>query len=149
MSKKILIMAGGTGGHIFPALSISNELKKRGAKIEWLGGNNSMESELVPRHDIKFHGVCTSGIRGKKIVTLIKAIFLLAYGLIQTTFVFLRYRPNVVIGMGGYTSGMGGLIAKVFFVPLFIHEQNTVPGSTNKPVSYTHHRAHETLRYLV
>ena len=135
MSKKILIMAGGTGGHIFPALSISNELKKRGAKIEWLGGNNSMESELVPNHSIKFHGVYTSGIRGKKIITLVKAIFLLAYGFIQTTFVFLRYRPNVVIGMGGYTSGIGGLMAKVFFVPLFIHEQNTVPGSTNKLLS--------------
>ena len=135
MSKKILIMAGGTGGHIFPALSISNELKKRGVEVEWLGGNNSMESELVPNHSIKFHGVYTSGIRGKKIITLVKAIFLLAYGFIQTTFVFLRYRPNVVIGMGGYTSGMGGLIAKVFFVPLFIHEQNTVPGSTNKLLS--------------
>ena len=135
MSKKILIMAGGTGGHIFPALSICNELKKRGAKVEWLGGNNSMESELVPEYGIKFHGVYTSGIRGKKIITLIKAIFLLAYGFIQTTFVFLRYRPNVVIGMGGYTSGIGGLMAKVFFVPLFIHEQNTIPGSTNKLLS--------------
>ena len=135
MSKKILIMAGGTGGHIFPALSISNELKKRGVEVEWLGGNNSMESELVPNHSIKFHGVYTSGIRGKKIITLVKAIFLLAYGFIQTTFVFLRYRPNVVIGMGGYTSGIGGLIAKIFFVPLFIHEQNTIPGSTNKLLS--------------
>ena len=66
MSKKILIMAGGTGGHIFPALSICNELKKRGANVEWLGGNNSMESELVPGYGIKFHGVYTSGIRGKK-----------------------------------------------------------------------------------
>ena len=135
MSKKILIMAGGTGGHIFPALSICNELKKRGAKAEWLGGNNSMESELVPVHGIKFHGVYTSGIRGKKIITLIKAIFLLAYGLIQTTLVFIRFRPNMVIGMGGYTSGIGGLIAKIFFTPLFIHEQNTVPGSTNKLLS--------------
>ena len=135
MSKKILIMAGGTGGHIFPALSISNELKKRGAKVEWLGGNNSMESELVPSHSIKFHGVYTSGIRGKKFSIVLKALFLLGYGFIQTTFVFLRYRPNVVIGMGGYTSGIGGLIAKIFFVPLFIHEQNTVPGSTNKLLS--------------
>jgi len=135
MSKKILIMAGGTGGHIFPALSISYELKKRGAKVEWLGGKKSMESELVPSHKIKFHGVYTSGIRGKKIITLIKAIFLLGYGFIQTTFVFLRYRPNAVIGMGGYASGIGGLIAKIFFVPLFIHEQNTIPGSTNKLLS--------------
>ena len=69
MSKKILIMAGGTGGHIFPALSIAKELSKRGAIVEWLGGRNSMESDLVPRYEIKFNGVFTSGIRGKKLIT--------------------------------------------------------------------------------
>ena len=76
MSKKILIMAGGTGGHIFPALSISKELSKRGARVEWLGGKKSMESNLVPSHEIKFHGVYTSGIRGKKLIVILKACLL-------------------------------------------------------------------------
>ena len=135
MSKKVLIMAGGTGGHIFPALAITKELEKREVTVEWLGGNNSMESEFVPGHGIKFHGVYTSGIRGKKFIILLKALFLLSYGFIQTIFVFLKFRPNMVIGMGGFASGLGGLIAKIFFVPLFIHEQNTIPGTTNKLLS--------------
>jgi len=135
MSKKILIMAGGTGGHIFPALAITKELEKRGLVVEWLGGNHSMESELVPSHGIKFHGVYTSGIRGKNLITLLKALFFLSYGLLQTAFVILKFRPNRVIGMGGYASGIGGLIAKILFIPLFIHEQNTVPGTTNKLLS--------------
>jgi UDP-N-acetylglucosamine--N-acetylmuramyl-(pentapeptide) pyrophosphoryl-undecaprenol N-acetylglucosamine transferase len=96
MSKKILIMAGGTGGHIFPALSIAKELSKRGAIdseklkeiVEWLGGRNSMESDLVPRYKIKFNGVFTSGIRGKKLITIIRALFLLSFG-----FIFSRSKP--------------------------------------------------------
>ncbi len=128
-------MAGGTGGHIFPALSIAKELSKRGAIVEWLGGRDSMESDLVPRHKIKFNGVFTSGIRGKKLITILRALFLLSFGFIQTVIVFIKYRPNAVIGMGGYASGIGGLIAKIFFVPLFLHEQNTIPGSTNKLLS--------------
>jgi len=72
MSKKILIMAGGTGGHIFPALSIAKELTKRGAIVQWLGGRDSMESDLVPSYNIKFHGVFTSGIRGKKLYSFLE-----------------------------------------------------------------------------
>ena len=106
MSKKILIMAGGTGGHIFPALSIAKELSKRGAILEWLGGRDSMESSLVPNHGIKFNGVFTSGIRGKKLITVIRALFLLSFGFVQTMILFIRYRPNAVIGMGGYASGI-------------------------------------------
>jgi len=135
MSKKILIMAGGTGGHIFPALSIAKELTKRGAIVQWLGGRDSMESDLVPSYNIKFHGVFTSGIRGKKLLFILRALLFLIFGFIQTLALFLKYRPNAVIGMGGYASGIGGLVAKIFFVPLFIHEQNTIPGSTNKLLS--------------
>jgi UDP-N-acetylglucosamine--N-acetylmuramyl-(pentapeptide) pyrophosphoryl-undecaprenol N-acetylglucosamine transferase len=135
MSKKVLIMAGGTGGHIFPALAIVKELEKREVIVEWLGGNNSMESELIPSHGIRFHGVYTSGVRGKKFIILLKALFLLSYGFIQTIFVFFKYRPNTVIGMGGYVTGVGGLISKIFFITLFIHEQNTIPGGTNKLLS--------------
>ena len=135
MSKKILIMAGGTGGHIFPALAIAKELKERGVAVEWLGGKNKMESRLVPEHGYKFHGVSSSGLRGKNLLTILKAVFLLSYGFLQTIIVFFKYRPNIVIGMGGYASGIGGLISKLFFVPLFIHEQNSVPGTTNRLLS--------------
>ena len=76
MSKKILIMAGGTGGHIFPALAIAKELKERGAVVEWLGGKNAMESRLVPRHSYKFNGVSSSGLRGKNLLVILKAFFL-------------------------------------------------------------------------
>ena len=135
MSKKILIMAGGTGGHIFPALAIAKELKERGAVVEWLGGKNAMESRLVPRHGYKFHGVSSSGLRGKNLLVILKAFFLLGCGFFQTVIIFIKYRPNIVIGMGGYASGIGGLISKLFFVPLFIHEQNSVPGTTNRLLS--------------
>ena len=135
MSKKILIMAGGTGGHIFPALAIAKELKERGAVVEWLGGKNAMESRLVPRHGYKFHGVSNSGLRGKNLLVILKAFFLLGCGFFQTVIIFIKYRPNIVIGMGGYASGIGGLISKLFFVPLFIHEQNSVPGTTNRLLS--------------
>ena len=135
MSKKILIMAGGTGGHIFPALAIAKELKSKGAVIEWLGGKKGMESTLVPNHGYRFNGVYTSGLRGKNPATLFRAIFLLSFGLIQIILVFIRFRPNKVIGMGGYASGVGGIVSKIFFTPLIIHEQNTIPGTTNKLLS--------------
>ena len=128
-------MAGGTGGHIFPALAIAKELKERDAVVEWLGGKNAMESRLVPRHGYKFHGVSSSGLRGKNLLVILKAFFLLGCGFFQTVIIFIKYRPNIAIGMGGYASGIGGLISKLFFVPLFIHEQNSVPGTTNRLLS--------------
>ena len=132
MSKKVLIMAGGTGGHIFPALAIAKELTNQGANIEWLGGRNSMEFSLVPKHGYQLHRIHTSGLRGKNPLTILKACFLLSLGLLETIFVFLRFRPDRVVGMGGYASGIGGLVAKIFFIPLIIHEQNAIPGTTNK-----------------
>ena len=132
MSKKVLIMAGGTGGHIFPALAIAKEMTDQGANIEWLGGRNSMEGSLVPKHGYRLHCVHTSGIRGKNLLTLLKAIFLLSLGLIETIIIFLRFRPDRVVGMGGHVSGIGGMIAKIFFIPLIVHEQNAILGTTNK-----------------
>jgi UDP-N-acetylglucosamine--N-acetylmuramyl-(pentapeptide) pyrophosphoryl-undecaprenol N-acetylglucosamine transferase len=131
MSNKILIMAGGTGGHIFPALAIAAELKSRGANITWLGTKQGMENTLVPKHGYQLHRVNSSGVRGKNIGTLFKAFFILILSFFQILLVFIRVRPNQVIGMGGYASGIGGVVARILFIPLAIHEQNTVPGTTN------------------
>ena len=135
MSKKILIMAGGTGGHIFPALAIAIELKSRGAIVEWLGGNKGLEKTLVPQHGFKLNSVYSSGLRRKSLFIILKAVILLGLGFFQTILVFIKFRPDKVIGMGGYASGVGGLVAKIFFAPLIIHEQNTIPGTTNKLLS--------------
>ncbi len=135
MSKKILIMAGGTGGHIFPALAIAKELQSRGVIVEWLGGRNGLENKLVPKHGYRLHRVYSSGLRGKSLATILKAVFLLSLGLLQTILIFIRFRPDKVIGMGGYASGVGGAISTLLFIPLIIHEQNTIPGTTNKLLS--------------
>lgn len=135
MSKKILIMAGGTGGHIFPALAVANELKKHSTEIQWLGSNSGMENEIVPKHNIKLHTVSSVGLRGKSIASLIKAPFLLSYAALQVMGVFLKFKPDIVLGMGGFASGIGGLVAWIFRVPLVIHEQNSISGTTNKILS--------------
>jgi UDP-N-acetylglucosamine--N-acetylmuramyl-(pentapeptide) pyrophosphoryl-undecaprenol N-acetylglucosamine transferase len=135
LNKKILIMAGGTGGHIFPALAIASELKKHDADIEWLGSKKGMENTIVPKHDIQLHRVNAVGLRGKNIISLIKAPFQLALATIEVSKVFSQVKPDVVLGMGGFASGIGGLMAKIYQVPLFIHEQNSIPGTTNKLLS--------------
>lgn len=135
MSKTILIMAGGTGGHIFPALAVAKKLKKPTINLHWLGSNNGMENELIPQYNIPLHSVNAVGLRGKNIVDLIKAPFLLSIALFQTMRVFFTIKPDVVLGMGGFTSGIGGVIAWLLGIPLVIHEQNAIIGTTNKLLS--------------
>ena len=131
-TKTILIMAGGTGGHIFPALAIAKDLSQRSVNIEWLGSKHGMENTLVPKHNIPLHTVSAVGLRGKNIISLIKAPFLLSLAFIQTIRVFTEVKPDVALGMGGFASGIGGVVAWLLRVPLVIHEQNSVPGTTNK-----------------
>ena len=133
--KTILIMAGGTGGHIFPALAIAKELDQRSVNIKWLGSKRGMENTLVPKHNIPLHTVSAVGLRGKNRLALIKAPFLLSLAFIQTVRVFAKVNPGVVLGMGGFASGIGGLVAWLLRVPLVIHEQNSIPGTTNKLLS--------------
>ncbi len=128
-------MAGGTGGHIFPALAIANELKKHPVTIEWLGSKRGMENTIVPKHDIKLHRVNAVGLRGKSFINLIKAPFQLALATIEVIKVFSQVKPDIVLGMGGFASGIGGLVAWIYRKPLFIHEQNSIPGTTNKLLS--------------
>ena len=131
-AKHILIMAGGTGGHIFPALAIAKELSARGARLSWLGANRGMENTLVPKHDIPIHTVSAVGLRGKNLSSLLKAPFLLTKALLQTFKVFKQLKPEAVLGMGGFASGIGGLVAWLLRIPLVIHEQNSIAGTTNK-----------------
>ncbi len=130
-TKKILIMAGGTGGHVFPALAIAKNLRSHSTQVEWLGTVKGLERNLVPKNGFFLHRVMAVGLRGKNIISLIKAPFFLTVALFQTVKVFITFRPDIVVGMGGFVSGIGGLVAYIFRKPLIIHEQNALPGTTN------------------
>ena len=131
-NTSILIMAAGTGGHIFPALSIAQKLAAKGVRTEWLGTRNGMENELLAGTDIAIHTISVQGLRGKGIARKLMAPFMLARALVQSIFVISRVKPRCVLGMGGYVSGPGGIAAKLMGRRLLIHEQNAVAGATNK-----------------
>ncbi|MBI3902328.1 MAG: undecaprenyldiphospho-muramoylpentapeptide beta-N-acetylglucosaminyltransferase [Nitrosomonadales bacterium] len=128
----ILIMAGGTGGHIFPALAVADELRAQGWKVTWMGAPGSMEFELVPKHGYKLVMVDFSGLRGKGLLTKLLLPFTLSLALWQSAMALLSCRPDVVLGMGGYITFPGGLMAKLLGYPLVIHEQNSIAGLSNK-----------------
>jgi UDP-N-acetylglucosamine--N-acetylmuramyl-(pentapeptide) pyrophosphoryl-undecaprenol N-acetylglucosamine transferase len=130
--KTILIMAGGTGGHIFPGLAVAECMKKQGWRVVWLGAPSSMEAELVPKHGYAIGLVDFHGLRGKGLWRKITMPFSLLFAIWQCLFVFLKYRPAVVLGMGGYITVPGGLTAVLLRRPLVIHEQNAVAGMSNK-----------------
>lgn len=130
--RSILIMAGGTGGHIFPALAVADVLRAQGWRVIWLGAPNSMETELVPKHGYEMALVEFSGLRGKGLMKKLLLPFTLSVALIQSALVFLQCRPSVVLGMGGYITFPGGIMAALFRCPLVIHEQNSVAGLSNR-----------------
>ena len=132
MNRTILIMAGGTGGHIYPGLAVADALKAEGWNIVWLGAPNSMEAELVPKHGYPVAWVNFSGVRGKGLLRLLTLPFTLLRALGQSADAILRQRPDVVLGMGGYITMPGGLMAAVLRRPLVIHEQNSIAGLSNK-----------------
>lgn len=131
----IMIMAGGTGGHIFPGLATAKALMAQGYHIHWLGTPNSMEAELVPKHGIDISFIPVTGLRGKGVKYLLKAPWLVAQSLRKAMAVLKQHRPVCVVGMGGYVTGPGGVAAKLLGIPLVIHEQNAVAGLTNKLLS--------------
>lgn len=128
----VMIMAGGTGGHVFPALAVAEQLHLAGANLAWLGTARGIESRLVPEADIPLHFLRVEGVRGRGIVGLIKAPFLIVYAVFQALQVMRRERPDVVLGFGGFASGPGGVAAWLLRKPLVIHEQNAVAGTTNR-----------------
>ena len=130
-----LIMAGGTGGHIFPGLALARELQARGESVAWLGSRNSMEARQIPATGIDFYALSISGLRGKGKLALLLAPLRLLWALLQAWRLLRRLRPARVIGFGGFASGPGGLAAYWLGIPLYIHEQNALPGMTNRRLS--------------
>jgi UDP-N-acetylglucosamine--N-acetylmuramyl-(pentapeptide) pyrophosphoryl-undecaprenol N-acetylglucosamine transferase len=128
----VLIMAGGTGGHVFPALAVAKVLRSRGVAVVWLGVPGSMESRLVPAQGIPIEWVNVRGIRGKGALTWILAPLRIANAVAQAIGVLRRVKPRSVLGAGGYVSGPGGIAAWLMRIPLLIHEQNAIAGMTNR-----------------
>jgi UDP-N-acetylglucosamine--N-acetylmuramyl-(pentapeptide) pyrophosphoryl-undecaprenol N-acetylglucosamine transferase len=127
-----MIMAGGTGGHVFPALATARVLARRGYDIVWLGTRRGIEARLVPAAGFPVEWLSVSGLRGKGIATLLAAPFRLTTALVQALSAVRRHRPRVVLGAGGFVSGPGGVAAWLTRTPLVVHEQNAVAGLTNR-----------------
>ena len=125
-------MAGGTGGHVFPALAVARVLRERGISVVWLGAPGSMESRLVPANGFPIEWVRVGGVRGKGLKTWLLAPLRIVKAVAQSLRVLRRVRPRSVLGLGGYVSGPGGIAAWLLRIPLLIHEQNAVAGMTNR-----------------
>ncbi|MGH8178122.1 MAG: undecaprenyldiphospho-muramoylpentapeptide beta-N-acetylglucosaminyltransferase, partial [Steroidobacter sp.] len=128
----VLIMAGGTGGHVFPALAAARVLRERGFEPVWLGTQRGLEAKLVPPQQIEMEWISMSGLRGKGAATWFAAPFKLSLAIWQSLEVMRRRRPSVVLGAGGFVSGPGGIAAWLTRRPLVIHEQNAIAGMTNR-----------------
>lgn len=130
--KTVMIMAGGTGGHIFPALAVADILSGRGWKVVWLGAEGGMETRLVPQHGYAIETVRIAGMRRNGLKRWLSLPFMLGRALLRTSVVIFRHRPDIAVGFGGYTGFPGGLMSRLFWRPLVIHEQNAVAGLTNR-----------------
>lgn len=131
-SKVALVMAGGTGGHIFPGLALAHELRARGWQVHWLGTPASMESRIVPAEGFALETIDFSGVRGKGVITLALLPLKLLRAFWQALAVVRRVKPDVVIGLGGYVTFPGAMMAVLAGKPLVLHEQNSVAGLANK-----------------
>ncbi len=132
MTRTVLIMAGGTGGHVFPALAAARVLRERGFEAIWLGTQRGLEAKLVPPHQIPVEWITVSGLRGKGLLSWLTAPVKLARALQQSLAVMRKRKPDVVLGAGGFVSGPGGIAAWLTRRPLVIHEQNAIAGVTNR-----------------
>jgi len=132
MSAHVLIMAAGTGGHIFPGLAVAKCLQAKGATVTWLGTPHGLENTIVPASDIELERIDIKGVRGKGWVGWLSMPLQLAKAMWQVWQVIRRIRPSVCLSMGGYIAGPGGIVAKAMGLPLVIHEQNAIAGLTNR-----------------
>ncbi len=132
LHRPILIMAGGTGGHVYPALAVADYLKRHGVPFLWLGTNHGLEAQLVPAKGFPLLTIKINGLRGKGMIKWMQAPVILCIALIQALMIFIQRKPAAVLGMGGFASGPGGIAAWLMRIPLCIHEQNAVAGLTNR-----------------
>ncbi len=130
--SRIMVMAGGTGGHVYPALAVAKELRRAGTQITWLGSQRGLESRVVPANNIDIEWISVEGLRGKGALSLLTAPFKLIHAMWQSASAIRRVKPDCILGMGGFVSGPGGLVARMMRRPLIVHEQNAVAGLTNK-----------------
>jgi UDP-N-acetylglucosamine--N-acetylmuramyl-(pentapeptide) pyrophosphoryl-undecaprenol N-acetylglucosamine transferase len=130
--KPIVVMAGGTGGHVFPALAVAEHLRLKGETVVWFGTRAGIEARIVPAADFAIEWLSVQGLRGKGVTALLLAPFRLIRACWQALLTLRRLRPKAVLGMGGFVSGPGGLMAWILNIPLFLHEQNSVIGLTNR-----------------
>jgi UDP-N-acetylglucosamine--N-acetylmuramyl-(pentapeptide) pyrophosphoryl-undecaprenol N-acetylglucosamine transferase len=128
----LLVMAGGTGGHIFPGLAVAEYLRKEGWQVSWLGNPEGMEYRLVTPRGFNFEGIRFGGLRGKGLKTLLLLPFNLLRAFWQSIQILRRIKPNVVLGMGGYITFPGGMMSVLLGKPLVLHEQNSIAGLANK-----------------
>jgi UDP-N-acetylglucosamine--N-acetylmuramyl-(pentapeptide) pyrophosphoryl-undecaprenol N-acetylglucosamine transferase len=128
----VLIMAGGTGGHVFPALAAAEHLQRQGMTVHWLGTARGIESRLVPAAGIELHCIDVTGLRGKGLKGIAQGVFNLLRSLWQSWRIVRQLQPVCVLGMGGFAAGPGGIAAWLQRKPLVIHEQNSVAGTTNR-----------------
>lgn len=131
-ARTLVIMAGGTGGHIMPGLAVAHEMKARGWRVLWMGNPERMEGRLVPEHGFEMLPLAFSGLRGKGIVALAKLPFTLTRACLQARRALKRAGADVVLGMGGYVAFPGGIMARLAGIPLVVHEQNAVAGTANR-----------------
>ena len=132
MVGKIVIMAGGTGGHIFPALAVALHLREQGWQVSWIGTEKGLEHRIVPENNIELDLLTVNGLRGKGLLAKIKAPAMLLLAAFQAMKILRQRQADVVLGMGGFVAGPGGLMAKLLGIPLVIHEQNRIVGTTNR-----------------
>jgi len=130
-TSRLMVMAGGTGGHVFPALAVAKALRDAGAEITWLGTKRGLESSVIPANEIAIEWVSIEGLRGKSALSLLLAPFKLIGAMWQSAGAIRRVQPDCILGMGGFVSGPGGLVARLMGRPLIVHEQNAVAGLTN------------------
>jgi UDP-N-acetylglucosamine--N-acetylmuramyl-(pentapeptide) pyrophosphoryl-undecaprenol N-acetylglucosamine transferase len=136
----ILIMAGGTGGHVFPALALARLLRAASHEVVWLGTRAGLEARVVPAENIPIEWLSMSGLRGKGVATLLVAPFKLAHSIWQALGVIRRRRPRLVVGFGGFVTGPGGVAAWLMRRPLVIHEQNAIAGYSNRCLAHLSRR---------
>jgi UDP-N-acetylglucosamine--N-acetylmuramyl-(pentapeptide) pyrophosphoryl-undecaprenol N-acetylglucosamine transferase len=132
MTRTLLVMAGGTGGHVFPGLAVAEVMRSRAWNVVWLGNPGGMEATLVPRHGIPMQWVRFGGLRGKGLLTKLMLPFNLLRAFAQSLKVLREVKPAVVLGMGGYVAFPAGMMAALTGTPLVVHEQNSIAGLTNK-----------------